>query len=103
MTTVCENRPASKLETSHMTAEEMVTRYTWVDMTVSFGFKTKKGTPAGGHVHVEGRTRLVEGDYALRTVWVGPVALPADIIVSVDREIGTEGAKVYVYPHLNNV
>lgn len=106
MTTVCENTPASKpaiTEWQHMTAEELAARYKWADLTVSFGFKTKEGTPAGGHVRVEGLTKLVEGDYDLRTVWVGPVALPTDIIVAVDHEIGTEGARVYVYPHLNNV
>jgi hypothetical protein len=69
-----------------MTALEMAEKFKWVDMTVHF---------CGGHVSIDGATRIVNGDHC--SVWVGKVCLNHDTIVSVRETIGKEGAKVSVY------
>lgn len=75
----------------NMTALEMAQKYKWANVTVSLDF----GSGHCGHITVEGQVRIVEG-YGT-TVRVGTLALYHNTIVSVNEEIGSDGARVDVY------
>lgn len=75
-----------------MTALDMANQFKWVSLTVNFNY----GTGHGGHVCVEGQTRIIGEGGSGSAVWVGQVCLDFNTIVYVEP-VGSEGAKANVH------
>lgn len=75
-----------------MSAFEMANQFKWVNLTVNFNF----GNDYGGHVTVEGQTRIIGNGEQGSAVWVGQLALSFDTMVCVEP-VGSEGAKANVH------